>query len=148
MNKQLPAHLTLYLDDIGMDKYFIRTLLTRACCPELMHEINYCQWYKETKVLKTPGEKEERENSADIESAAWYRDEVGDHMVDNKKKIKRKYAVAEALYNLYGDKSVKTIHESNDYCYVGLPGAVTLNLSKKERKKLVCLEIPKMKRMK
>ena len=33
MNKQLPAYLTFYLDDLGMDKYFIRKLLTRAFCP-------------------------------------------------------------------------------------------------------------------
>ena len=39
MNKQLPAYLTFYLDDLGMDKDFIRKLLTRACCSALMHEI-------------------------------------------------------------------------------------------------------------
>ena len=37
MNKQLPAYLTFYLDDLGMDKDFIRKLLTRAYCPALMH---------------------------------------------------------------------------------------------------------------
>ena len=56
MNKQLPAYLTFYLNNLGMDKYFIRKLLTRACCPALMHEIYSCQWDKETKVLTTPGE--------------------------------------------------------------------------------------------
>ena len=40
---------------------------------------------KETKVLTTLGEEEERENCAGIESAAWYRDKVGEHMEDNKK---------------------------------------------------------------
>ena len=74
-----------------------------------MHEINSCQWDKETKVLTNPGEKEERENSADIESAAWYRDEVGEHMVDNKKNIKRQYEAAESLYDLDGDQSFKKI---------------------------------------
>ena len=97
MNKQLPAYMTFYLDGIGIDKDFISKLLTRAFCQALMHEINSCQWDKETKVLTTPREKEERENSADIESAAWYRDEVVDHMVDNKKKSKRQYAAAKAL---------------------------------------------------
>ena len=59
MNNQLPAYLTFYLDDLGMDKDFIRKLLTRACCPELIHEIYSCQWDKETKVLTTPGEEED-----------------------------------------------------------------------------------------
>ena len=69
MNKQLPAYLAFYLDDLGMDKDFIRKLLTRALCPALMHEMCSCQWNKETKVLTTPGEKEEREKCADIGSA-------------------------------------------------------------------------------
>ena len=56
-----------------------------------MHKINYFQWDKETIVLTTPGENEERENSADIESDNWYHDEVGEHMVDDKKKSKRQY---------------------------------------------------------
>ena len=53
-----------------------------------MHKINSCQWYIETKVLTIPGENEEQENSTDIKSAAWYRDEVGEHMVDDKKRAK------------------------------------------------------------
>ena len=135
MKKQLPAYLTLYIDNLGMDKDFIRKILTRACCPALMHEVYSCPWDKETKVLTTPGENEKRKNSADIESAAWYRDKVGEHMVDNKKKSKIQYAAPEALYDLDGDQSVKRIHERNDHCYVGSSGAATLDLSKKARKK-------------
>ena len=51
-----------------------------------------------------------------------------------------KYSAPEALYDLDGDQSVKTIHERNDHRYVGLPGAATINLSKKVRKKVECLE--------
>ena len=43
INKQLPAYLTFYLENIGMDKDFIRKLLIRACCPALTHEIYACQ---------------------------------------------------------------------------------------------------------
>ena len=87
-----------------------------------MHEINSCQWDKETKVLTNPGEKQEQENSAYIESAAWYHDEVGDHMVDNKKKSKSKYAAAEALYNLDGDQSVKKFMRGNIIATQGRQG--------------------------
>ena len=65
---------------------------------------------------------------------------------DNKKNSKRKYTAPEALYDLDGEKSVKTIHERNYHRYVRSPGAATLDLSKKARKKVVFLEIPKMKR--
>ena len=44
------------------------------------------------------------------------------------------------LSTIYMEKSVKTIYERNDPCYVGLPGAATLDLSKKARKKVLCLE--------
>ena len=77
--------MTFYINDHGMDKDFIMKLLTRACCPALMHEVYSCQWDKQTNILTTPIEEEERENYADIESAAWYPDEVKEHMVDNKK---------------------------------------------------------------
>ena len=73
MNKQLPAYLTFYLHYLGMDKDFIRKILTRACFPVLMHEIYSCQWDKETKVLTNPGEKEERENCALSISAQFSR---------------------------------------------------------------------------
>ena len=96
-----------------------------------MHEIYSCQRDKETKELTTPGEEEERENCADIDSAAWYRDEVGEHMVENKKKSKSQYAAPEALYDLEEEQYVKTIHKRNDHRYVGSPGAATLDLNKK-----------------
>ena len=56
-------------------------------------------------------------------------------MVDIKQKRKKQYAAQEALYNIDGDQSVKTIHERNNHRYVGSPGAATLDLSKKARKK-------------
>ena len=56
-------------------------------------------------------------------------------MVDNKKNSKRQYAAPEALYDLDGEQSVKTIHERNDHRYVGSPGVATLDLSKKQERK-------------
>ena len=56
-------------------------------------------------------------------------------MVDNQKKNKRQYAAAEALYNIDGDKSVKTIHERYYHRYVGSPGAATLDLSKNQERR-------------
>ena len=56
-------------------------------------------------------------------------------MVENKKRNKRQYAAPVALYDLDGEKYVNTIHEINDHRYVGSPGAATLDLSKKARKK-------------
>ena len=87
-NKQLPVYLTFYIEYQGLDKGLIMKLLTRAWFKALMHEISSCKWDKGTKVLATSVEREELEYSTDIESAVWYRYEVGNHMVDNKKKEK------------------------------------------------------------
>ena len=103
MNKQLPAYLTFYLEDQGLDKEFIRKLLTRSWCTALIHKISYFEWNKSTKVLTTSGEIEEQENSADIDSSDCYRYEVGNHMVDNKKRDKILYAATDDLYDLNGD---------------------------------------------
>ena len=54
--------------------------------------------------MTTSGEREELENSADIDCDAWYQDEVGNHMVDNKKESKIKYAATEVLYNVDGEQ--------------------------------------------
>ena len=58
INKKLPAYLKFYIEDQGLDKGFIRKLLTRACCPALLHKISSCEWDKATKVLTTPGDRE------------------------------------------------------------------------------------------
>ena len=50
------------------------------------------------------------------------------------------YAAPEALYDIDGYQSVKTIHDRNNYRYVGSPGAATLDLSKKARNKVEYLE--------
>ena len=105
-----------------------------------MHEIYSCQWDKENKVLTTPGEEEERENWTDIESAAWYRDEVGEHMEENKKNSKNQFAAPEALYDWNRKQSVKNIHERNDHRYLGSPRAATVDLSHKVRKNFICVE--------
>ena len=123
-----------------MDTGFVMKLLTRACYPALMRQISSCEWDKATKVPTTPGEREEQENSADTERADWYRYEVRNHIVDNKKKIKRQYVATEALYNLDGGQLVRKIHERNDHRYVGSPGAATLDLSKKGSKQVMDIE--------
>ena len=53
-------------------------------------------------------------------------------MQDKSKKSRKKYAAPEALYNLDGDNSVRTLHERNDSRYAGSPGAPIIDLSDKE----------------
>ena len=61
-------------------------------------------------------------------------------MVDHKKKSKSQYAATEDLYDIYGEQSVKTVHERNDNQCIGSPGAATLGISKKGSKQVVDIE--------
>ena len=61
-------------------------------------------------------------------------------MVDNKKKSKSQYSDTEAIYNIYGEQSVKTIYERNYHRYLGSPGAETLDISNKVIKQVVDIE--------
>jgi hypothetical protein len=52
------------------------------------------------------------EKAKAMESAAWYRDEFGDHMKGkDKQEAPREFADAEMMYDPDADKSVHTVHE-------------------------------------
>ena len=56
--------------------------------PILVNAIADCKWDEETMVLSMP-EDGETEKMKEMEEAAWYRDEFGDHMMDTNKKEKK-----------------------------------------------------------
>jgi hypothetical protein len=113
MNRQFPAYCYNALQMADLDERFVMSLLKEACCPTLVANIHSCVWDEDTKTISTPEQLADEKRMAEIESAAWYRDEFGKHMVDGMKKVKR-YTDPEALYNLDGERSVKTLHARND----------------------------------
>ena len=52
-------------------------------------------------------------------------------MKEEHQKKEKKYADPAALYDLDGDRSVKTIHKKNDHRYAGDSGAPVINLNDK-----------------
>jgi hypothetical protein len=114
MNRHFPAFCYHYLTTrIGMGDVFVKALLKEACCPTLFATINQCKWDADTSTISTQEQEEEEKRMAEFEKAAWYRDEFGKHMVSNLKKVK-KYTDPEALYDLDGERSVKTLNARND----------------------------------
>jgi hypothetical protein len=113
MNRQFPAYCYHALQNANLDEQFVRSLLKEACCPTLVANIHSCVWDEDTKTISTPEQIADEKRMAEIESAAWYRDEFGKHMVDGMKKAKS-YTDPESLYNLDGERSVKTLHARND----------------------------------
>ena len=114
LNRNFPAFCFHYLLEAGMDESFLKALLRTACCPTLVGTINQCSWDAETKSIMTPQQVAEEKRIAELEKAAWYKDEFGKHMVEKMKKLKKTYTDPEALYDLDGERSVKTLHARND----------------------------------
>ena len=113
MNRHFPAFCFHYLVKVGLDEKFVKSLLKESCCPTLLGTIQQCQWDADTNTIVTAEQADDEKRMAEFEDAAWYRDEFGKHMVSNMKKVK-KYTDPEALYDLDGERSVKTLHARND----------------------------------
>ena len=80
-----------------------------------------------------------------LEDEAWYKGEYGAHMSTKGRKKKNEYASPEMLYDIYGEHSVKTIHEYAGKGYSGTPGAATIDLQSKPKSKenFLMMTLPK-----
>ncbi len=81
--------------------------------PQLIHEASYCEWDSTTQTLQTQAELKETNASGELEEQGWWRDVV--LQFENKTgQGKCPFASQQALFNLDGAQSVKTMHEAND----------------------------------
>ncbi len=110
MHKNLPAFLFHLLTKVGFIDDFIKDLLKRTCEASLVAEMPLCKWDCATCTLTTPADEKHEQAIKAFEGAAWFKDEFG---------ILKKGAKApsrlpkEALFNLDGVASVKTIHDQH-----------------------------------
>ena len=111
MNKHFPAFIYYYLQDKGMSKEFATNLVSNSCCPTLTFDILECSWDSEQLLVTTKDDAEEEEKYSKLETAKWFKDEIG--LTKGGKKNK-KHLDPTLLYDLDGDRSVKTLHERND----------------------------------
>lgn len=78
--------------------------------PELVNSAGECDWDLIECTITTK-EDRDMENMKEIEQAAWYQDEWGDHMEDNKKG-KKQYANKEELDDLNSVmQTFKSVHQ-------------------------------------
>ena len=70
-----------------------------------------CTWDEVTRTLTTKEEVERREEIKAFESAPWFRDKFG---ILGKKDQEKKHVPPQALYNLDGNESYKTIHDCHE----------------------------------
>ena len=137
MEKNIVAYLTHYLEDVGMDKAFVKELLKESCDPALFHLAAQCDWDKDKRILLTPEDKKKEKEKA-LEDAAWYKDKFSEFMDSpkNKKKGKQTYTDPENLYDLDDTHSVKSIRAKprGDNVYGGTPGAPAFRVGGEKKK--------------
>lgn len=111
--KQIAAFSTGHLTDLKVDPSFIQNFLKTFVDPQLIHEASQCEWDSETQTLLTPSELAADSATNDLEDQGWWRDVVVQY--ETKKGTgKRTYAAPQALFDLDGTQSIKTMHEAND----------------------------------
>ena len=111
--KQIAAFTTGHFTDQGVDSKFLQDFLTTFVDPQLIHEAGLCEWDSETQTLMTPEELAESTASTALEEQGWWKDVVVQYET-GKGQGKRPFASPQALFDLDGAHSIKTMHEANE----------------------------------
>jgi hypothetical protein len=81
----------------------------------MVSEINQCTWDSETGTLVTKCKAESSKNEEELEKASWFKDAfAGLGIVANGGATKKHAPPPEALFDLDGESSIKTIHQRNE----------------------------------
>ena len=114
MNHQLPAFLLHVLPKKGIPIDYVHSLLKASCDPALYDEAQKCKWDDKNWIVIRPNEAElAAEKKREEEASQWYKGFVNMHLASNTPTTKD-YVSPEARYDLEGDRSVHTIHQSSD----------------------------------
>ena len=99
INKCPPAYLYYYLQEHHIPEEFLVRLIGGSMDPILCQQIQACKWDAEKKTLKMPDDGE-RAVAKSMSEAAWYNDEFGEHMNNEKqRKAPEEFASEEFMYN-------------------------------------------------
>jgi hypothetical protein len=111
MNKNFPAYIGNVLKDQGLPEGFLFELVKRSCCPVMVAELNQCTWDSDTSSLTTKQDAESNKNEEDLEKASWFKDPFTNlGIASNGRATKKQAPPPETLFDLDGDRSIKTIH--------------------------------------
>jgi hypothetical protein len=108
MNKNLPAFLFHILTEAGFTDDFLQELFRRTCEASLVAEVSTCKWDHATRTLTTRADERHEKAIKAFKGAAWFKDKFG--MLKKGSKDSSRMP-KEALFNLDGVASVKTIHD-------------------------------------
>jgi hypothetical protein len=77
----------------------------------MIAKITLAHWDSDTGTLTTAKELAQEKMAADLEKAAWFKDAFSGLDLEKSKGTKQPMPPLEALFNLDGKQSIKTIHE-------------------------------------
>jgi hypothetical protein len=87
-------------------------LFRQSCCQTMISEIQSTSWDSKTGTLTTEKELAQDKTIADLEKAAWFKDAFSDlNLNQSLKGMKQPAPPPEALFDLDGERPIKTIHE-------------------------------------
>jgi hypothetical protein len=112
MNVHLPVFCYHYLIDKSLGKTFAEALIQESCCAALTIEIPNCVWDPDKMLILTKAAVETDKKYAALESAEWFKDEVGIHTKEGNRK--KDYLNPELLYKFDGDCSIGTLYKRHD----------------------------------
>ena len=113
LSKQIAAFTMGHFADQQADQQFTQEFLKTFVDPPLIHEAPQCEWDSETQTLLTPTELADDSAAGNLEEQGWWKDVVRQYE-NQKGQGKRAYAAPQALFDLDGAQSIKTMHEAND----------------------------------
>jgi hypothetical protein len=135
MNNNFPAYIGNVLKDQVLPEGFLFELVKQSCCPVMVSEINQCTWDSDTRSLTTKRDAESNKNEEDLEKALWFKDAFADlGIAMNRRATKEQAPPPEMLFDLDGDRSIKTIHQCNK---AQLSSAGRMPPKKKKGKELI-----------
>jgi hypothetical protein len=112
MNKKFPAYVGNFLRDQGFNETFLWNMFKATCCQTKLAECESCTWDAEMRMLTTQKEKEQNKTDLDLENALWFKNSFeGLDLESGLAGNKQQAPPPEALFDLDGKRSVKTIHE-------------------------------------
>ncbi len=112
-NKNFPAYIGNALRDQGLPNDFLLELLKRSYCPTLVLEMASCTWDSDFGILTTQWETNKNKHLDKLEKAAWFKDAFEDLVPATKGGPKRPTPPPKTLFELDGERLVKTIHQHN-----------------------------------
>ncbi len=114
MNKNFSAYVGHVLKDQGLTETFLFELVKQSCCLIMVSEINQCTWESDTGTLITKQNSKANKNEEDLEKSSWFKDPFANLGIASKGGASKKQAPPpETLFDLDGERSIKTIHQRN-----------------------------------